>query len=150
MSHLQKYSWALLVLAILGAAISAVSLKNHYSTEETSYCSFDETFNCDLVNRSIYSSIAGVPVALIGLLGYGMIAGLSLFAPRSRRLAALLLASALVGVGFALYLTYIEAQVLGVWCILCLCSQAIILVITVLSFVVFFAAGRKQVPVPAK
>jgi uncharacterized membrane protein len=150
MSHLQKYSWALLVLAILGVAISAVSLKNHYSTEETSYCSFDETFNCDLVNRSIYSSIHDVPVALIGLLGYGMIAALSRFAPRSRRIAALLVASGLVGLGFAFYLTYIEARVLGVWCILCLSSQAIILAITVLSFVVFFAAGRKQLPVPAK
>lgn len=150
MSHLQRYSWALLVLALLGVAISAVSLKNHYSTEETSYCSFDETFNCDLVNRSIYSSIHDVPVALIGLLGYGMIAVLSRLAPRSRRIAALLVAFALVGLGLALYLTYIEARVLGVWCILCLSSQAIILAITVLSFVVFFAAGRKQHPVPAK
>jgi uncharacterized membrane protein len=150
MSHLQRYSWALLVLALLGVTISAVSLKNHYSTEETSYCSFDETFNCDLVNRSIYSSINHVPVALIGLLGYGMIAALSRFAPRSRRIAALLVASSLFGLGFAAYLTYIEARVLGVWCILCLSSQLIILAITVLSFIIFFSAARKQSPVPAK
>jgi vitamin-K-epoxide reductase (warfarin-sensitive) len=150
MSRLQKYSWAILVLALLGVALSAVSLRSHYGSEETSYCSFDETFNCDLVNRSIYSSIADVPVALIGLLGYGMIAALSRFAPRSRRISALLVASALVGLGFALYLTYIEARVLGVWCILCISSQLIILAITVLSFVVFFGAVRNQLPVPAK
>ena len=150
MSHARWYPWALLVLALLGIAISAVSLFNHYSTQETSYCSFDETFNCDLVNRNIYSNITKIPITLIGLLGYGLIAALSWFAPRNRRTAALLVASALVGLGFALYLTYIEARVLGIWCILCLGSQTIILAITVLSFVVFFAAGRKQVPVPAK
>jgi vitamin-K-epoxide reductase (warfarin-sensitive) len=140
MSRPQGYSWAIFILAVAGILISAVSLYNHYQTGETSYCSFDETFNCDLVNRSIYSSIGGVPVALIGLLGYGMIAALSRIATRNRGVAAALLVSSLVGLGFAMYLTYVEAYVLAVWCILCLGSQAIILLITVLSALLFFAA----------
>ncbi len=145
MSRLQGYSWAILILAVLGIVLSAVSLYNHYSKEETDYCSFDETFNCDLVNRSIYSSIAGVPVALVGVLGYGLITALSRIAPRNRRVAAALLLSSIVGLGFAGYLTYIEAFVLGVWCILCMGSQLIILTITVLAAFVFFAASRAAI-----
>jgi len=140
MSRSQRYSWAILILAIAGIAISAVSLYNHYSVTETDYCSFDETFNCDLVNRSIYSSIGGVPVALIGVLGYGLIVVLSRLALRNRQLAAALLVCSLGGLGFAVYLTYIEAYVLGVWCILCVASQAIILTITVLAALLLFAS----------
>jgi uncharacterized membrane protein len=40
---------------------------------------------------------------------------------------------ALAGVGFALYLTYIEAYVLQAYCILCLTSLATIVVIASLS-----------------
>ena len=52
-----------------------------------------------------------------------------------------MLLGALAGLAFALYLTYIEAYVLGVWCILCLGSLATILGITVLSA---FAVGAPQ------
>lgn len=144
MSRLQRSSWAILMLAMVGVVLSAVSLYNHYGTSDTGYCSFDETFNCDLVNRSIYSSIFGVPVALIGLLGYALIVVLSRVAVRNRTAAGVLLASSLAGLGFALYLTYIEARVLAVWCILCVASQVIILIITVLSAVIFFSAPEKR------
>jgi len=49
----------------------------------------------------------------------------------------LLLAGALAGLAFALYLTYIEARVLGVWCILCLSSLAVIASIAVTSAAVW-------------
>jgi uncharacterized membrane protein len=48
----------------------------------------------------------------------------------------MLFAAASAGLAFALYLTYIEARVLGVYCILCLSSLAIITAITALSAVV--------------
>src|SRR3974390_518596 len=58
------------VLAISGIAVSSVSLQHHYAKSKTSYCDFGESFNCDLVNRSSYSSVAGIPVAGIGIAGY--------------------------------------------------------------------------------
>ena len=58
------------VLAVCGIAVSSVSLQHHYATSKTAYCDIGETFNCDIVNRSEYSSIFGIPVALIGMLGY--------------------------------------------------------------------------------
>jgi len=41
----------------------------------------------------------------------------------------------LIGLGFALHLSNIEAQVLEVWCLYCVISQAIIAVLTVLSLI---------------
>src|ERR1700738_5401143 len=58
------------VLAVGGTLVSAVSLHHHYGTSATAYCDIGQNFNCDIVNRSTYSTIFGVPVALIGMAGY--------------------------------------------------------------------------------
>ena len=125
------------ILAVCGIVVSSVSLQHHYATSKTAYCDFGESFNCDIVNRSAYSSILGIPVALIGMLGYAALAGLATVYRERRDTPVLLLAGALAGLAFALYLTYIEARVLGVWCILCLSSLAVIASITVTSCVVW-------------
>lgn len=129
----QTLSSLVAILAGVGIVLSAIALYSHYSGGKSSYCDFGESFNCDIVNRSRYSEIADIPVALIGLLGYlGLLSLATVFrekpdAPRTILLAALL------GLAFAFYLTYIEAFVLAVWCVLCLASLFLILSITVLS-----------------
>jgi vitamin-K-epoxide reductase (warfarin-sensitive) len=124
---------AIALLALAGMIVSGVSLAHHFGHSKTSYCDFGDTFNCDMVNRSTYSSVMGIPVALIGLLGYaGLLAASTLYRNRTE-IPLILLIAALAGLGFALYLTYIEAYVLAVWCILCLSSLTAISLITVLS-----------------
>ncbi len=123
----------IIILSILGLAISSLSLVNHYSTSKSSYCSFGDNFNCDIVNRSIYSQVSGVPVALIGMIGYVVLALLSWLTRRGNDQRGFMIAAALAGLGFSLYLTYIEKFVLATWCILCLSSFAIIVLITILS-----------------
>jgi uncharacterized membrane protein len=127
-----KLAWTIALLALAGIAVSSVSLAHHYADDsESSFCAVDETFNCDLVNKSIYARLFGVPVALIGMVGYAALLALAFVRSRwGRRLLAL---AALGGLGFALYLTYIEAFILGVYCLLCLTSLALIAAITVLS-----------------
>lgn len=121
------------ILAVCGVAVSSVSLQHHYATSKTAYCEIGEAFNCDIVNRSEYSSILGVPVALIGMLGYGALAGLATVYRDRRETPAFLFGGAAAGLGFALYLTYIEGHVLGVWCILCLSSLFLIAITTLLT-----------------
>jgi len=125
------------IMAVLGIVVSSVSLQHHYGTSETKYCEFGQAFNCDVVNRSEYSSIFGIPVALIGMLGYGALVGLATMYRERRETPLLLFAGAAAGLGFALYLTYIEARVLGVWCVLCLSSLAIITGITGVALVLW-------------
>jgi uncharacterized membrane protein len=121
------------ILAVCGIAVSSLSLQHHYATSKTAYCEIGETFNCDIVNRSSYSSILGIPVALIGMLGYGAIVVMATVYRERRETPRILFAATAAGLAFALYLTYIEGRVLGVWCILCLSSLVLIATSTVLS-----------------
>ena len=121
------------LLALAGLAVSSVSLYHHYDTSPSSYCTFGENFNCDIVNRSIYSVVLGVPVALIGIIGYLTLLSLATLYRTKAETPLMLLIASLCGLAFALYLTYIEAFVLAVWCILCLSSLGIVLAITVTS-----------------
>jgi vitamin-K-epoxide reductase (warfarin-sensitive) len=134
---------AVSVLAVAGVFVSAVSLQRHYAKSASAFCDFGERFNCDIVNRSEYSTVMGIPVAAIGIAGYGfLLARATVY--RSRPNTPLqLLAAALAGLAFASYLTYIEGSVLETWCILCLSSLALIALITVLAGVLNVKAGRK-------
>ena len=125
--------WAIALLAIAGAAVSSVSLYHHYDTSPSSFCDFGANFDCDIVNRSIYSVVFGIPAALIGIFGYGVLLVLATLYRAKTEVSRMLLIASLAGLGFALYLTYVEAFVLAVWCILCLSSLALIAAITVLS-----------------
>jgi vitamin-K-epoxide reductase (warfarin-sensitive) len=124
---------AIALLAVLGMADSAVSLQRHYAKSASSFCEFGEKFDCDIVNRSEYSTVIGIPVAGIGVVGYGFLLALATIYRSRQETPTRLLAVAAAGLAFAFYLTYIEAYVLGTWCILCLSSLAIITGITVLA-----------------
>jgi uncharacterized membrane protein len=124
---------AIAVLAAAGVVVSSISLYHHYGTSNTSFCDFGEDFNCDMVNRSIYSTVLGIPVALIGVLGYALVLALATLYRAKAETPAMLFIASVAGLGFAIYLTYIEGLVLGVWCILCLSSLGLIVGITALS-----------------
>jgi len=130
------------ILAVCGVVVSSVSLQTHYAKSKTEFCDIGDSFNCDIVNRSQYSEVMGIPVALIGMLGYGMLAGLATVYREKRETPSLILVGAVAGLAFALYLTYVEARLLGVWCILCLSSLALISA-TVVVAGVMWAKSRK-------
>jgi uncharacterized membrane protein len=118
------------ILALAGMIVSSVSLRHHYGTSQTNYCDFGTSFNCDIVNRSVYSTVLRVPDALIGILGYGFLIVVATFYRMKAEAPFMLLAASTAGLGFALYLTYIEKFVLATWCILCLSSLSLIFLIT--------------------
>jgi uncharacterized membrane protein len=125
------------VLATGGAVVSSVSLYHHYGTSATAYCDIGENFSCDIVNRSTYSTVLGVPVALIGVAGYLAVLALSTSYRYRPDTPAILAIGSLAGLGFALYLTYVEGFILAAWCILCLSSLVLILSIAILSLLLW-------------
>lgn len=122
--------------------VSAISLQRHYAKSATAYCDFSQKFSCDIVNRSEYSTLMGIPVAAIGVAGYGVLFVLATFWKSRGETPNRLLGAALAGLAFALYLTYIEAYELMTWCILCLASLALISLISVLAIVVKLRNAR--------
>ncbi|HXZ31079.1 MAG TPA: vitamin K epoxide reductase family protein [Terriglobales bacterium] len=131
------------VLAFAGIVVSSVSLYHHYGTSKTSYCDIGENFNCDIVNRSTYSTVLGVPDALIGIVGYSVLLVLTTLYRAKSETPVVLLTASVLGLAFALYLTYVEAFVLATWCILCLSSLTLICLITVFASFLAFSSRRR-------
>src|SRR5437667_6893329 len=109
--------YVLVILAVFGIVVSALALREHYREEGDSPCSINERWDCGIVNHSPYAMVKGVPVAIIGMAGYLLLGALAI-----RRSYRLVLAGALIGLAFSLYLAHIERDVLGVWCIYCVAS----------------------------
>ena len=132
-------------LALAGVVVSALALRVHYSTDAEP-CSINAKWDCGIVNHSPFAEILHIPVAAIGIAGYLALAGLAL-----ARRRAIALAAALIGLGFALYLTHIERDVLMVYCLYCVISLGIITLVTLLSlgWVVTERIGRKRALSPA-
>jgi vitamin-K-epoxide reductase (warfarin-sensitive) len=115
------------LLAVAGIVVSSLAWQVHYSNK-LEPCDMNAHWDCGIVNHSRYSMVKGFPVAAVGVAGYLLIGLLALF--RQRRWTLIF---ALLGLGFALYLSHIEASVLEVWCLYCVISQAIIALITLLA-----------------
>jgi len=127
--------YVLLVLSVLGVIVSSLALREHYRTYGDSPCSINEHWDCGVVNHSPYAMLGPIPVAIVGIAGYILMAGLAFL--RSYRL---LLIPTLAGLAFSLHLADIEAHILGVWCIYCVISLGIISLMSVLNL----AAAVKQ------
>jgi|ERR1035441_1393477 uncharacterized membrane protein len=115
------------VLAICGVVASVLALHVHYDSG-TEPCTINEKWDCGIVNHSQFAEIQHIPVAAIGIVGYLALVWLALARQR-----ALLTIAALFGLAYALYLSHVERDVLMVWCLYCVLSQATIALITLLS-----------------
>ncbi len=129
-----------ILLALFGIVVSSLALREHYR-EGTSPCSINDKWDCGIVNKSPYAVIGPVPVAAIGIAGYLLMGVLG-----AMRRYGLLLIAALAGLGFSLYLTRIEARVLGVWCIYCVMSLAVISLTSLLAVAAAILATVRQKP----
>ena len=118
-------------LAVVGLAVAAYLTYVHYAGIKPA-CTAGTS--CIKVQTSEWSKLDGVPVALLGLIGYvGILATLLLPDREETRLATLGLT--LVGCGFSGYLTYRELFSIHAVCEWC-ASSAVILTILFVSAVV--------------
>jgi uncharacterized membrane protein len=79
---------------------------------------------CETVQESSYSEVAGIPVALLGLLLYLVVLGLVAWdTPAARQAVAAL---ALAGTAFAVYLLVVQLAVIDAVCSWCLANDVVI------------------------
>lgn len=133
--------YVLALIAIIGIIDASIALREHYRVG-SSPCSINEKWDCGIVNHSPYAVMGGVPVAVIGMAGYLLLAVLTFL-----RRYGLALAAAILGLAFSLYLANIEAHILGVWCVYCAISLGIICLLTLLiaiTFVVQLVLSRRS------
>jgi uncharacterized membrane protein len=136
----------MLVLTAVGLCLAAYLTYVHYSGI-TPPCSIKGN-PCSEVQKSQYSLLIGIPVALIGLLGYIAILGSLLLVPDGERARLVTMALVLGGFGFSLYLTYRELFTLHKICEWCVSSAVIMTVLACLS-VWRFLRGDDLLPTDA-
>lgn len=108
---------ATFAVAIAGLAIASYLTIVHYAGGEP-VCAI--AHGCATVQKSSFAEFLGIPVALLGLLGYvAILASLLKDTETSRSVTALL---AIAGLAFSAWLTYVEIWELEAICIWCVGS----------------------------
>ena len=120
---------AIAVLALAGAGVAAYLT----ATKLSGAAPVCATGGCETVQSSRYSELAGVPVALLGLLGYLLLVGTA--AVRDDLAAALGAAIALGAAVYAGYLLYVQASVIDAYCQWCLTSDVLLALLVPLTLV---------------
>jgi uncharacterized membrane protein len=120
-------------LALLGIAIAGYLTWIHYAGIKPVCISGGG--GCEQVQSSRYSELAGIPVALLGLIGYfGILASLFVRGDAGLTLGVVL---TLVGLGFSGYLTYRELFTIDAICQWCVASAIVMTLLAVLAVVRF-------------
>jgi uncharacterized membrane protein len=109
------------LVALAGIAVAGYLTYVHYQPDALICTSGG---GCETVQESSYAELAGIPVALLGLLGY--VAVLLLVAWDSELARTLAAAIALTAAGFAVYLLVLQAFVIDAWCVWCLVNDVVI------------------------
>jgi uncharacterized membrane protein len=108
-------------VAAAGVAVAAYLTWAHYGSGSV-VCPVGG--GCETVQESEYAEIAGVPVAVLGLIGYVVLLALIVWDAPLARLAAATLA--LVGLLFSIYLLVVQAFVIEAFCVWCLANDVVI------------------------
>ena len=117
------------VVALAGTAVAAYLTYVHYQPDALICTS---SGGCETVQESSYAELAGIPVALLGLVAW--VAVLMLVAWDSELARTLVAALALGAAAFALYLITLQAFVIDAWCVWCLVNDLVIVpLLTVLT-----------------
>ena len=134
---------AICVLAAAGASIAGYLLYERW-TGGPLICS---TGGCEIVQNSKYSKLAGIPVALLGLVAYVAIFVTGLFSQELAR--AIGAAIEVSGLFFALYLVYVQNSKIHAWCQWCLTSDVILAILAVLTVVRLLRQPDDEAPAAA-
>jgi uncharacterized membrane protein/protein-disulfide isomerase len=113
--------------ALLGLGFSAAASWVHYrilnSPAYESFCDLNSTLNCTEAYTSRFGAVAGVPVALLGLVFFAAVLVLIALSLQSRQasenLPGYLFAASTIGLAVVLYLAYASYFILHVVCLLC-------------------------------
>lgn len=139
------------LLAVAGAVVSVLALRVHLQDPNAAPpCAVSEHWDCGAVNHSRFAvfpprgfdealdSRGHIPVAILGIGGYVLIALLALSGQHFWTFEV-------TQIGFfgALLLTFLEKYVLEKWCIYCVWSQILMATMLVLSAVNLYVQRRR-------
>jgi uncharacterized membrane protein len=120
-------SWLVIVLTVVGIAVAAY-LANIETTGDEAVCG--PVGDCNAVQESQYAKLFGIPIGVLGVIGYLVIGGLWVISRVAKGSLAdwalvLITAAAFAGTFFSAYLTFLEPFVIGATCMWCITSALV-------------------------
>lgn len=135
--------WTSLVVSLAGVAVATYLTVAHYDTQVRLVCSSKGLINCEQVTTSAQSVVFGIPVAVLGLGYFAVMALLNLplvWKMGRTSIDVVRLALAISGIGFALYLIYAELVIINAICLWCSTAH----VLAFILFVVVLLASTRM------
>jgi uncharacterized membrane protein len=124
------------ILATVGAAIAGYLTYARFTHTQVA-CA---TGGCEIVQRSDYAELVGIPVALLGLGAYLFLLGTAFSTSELARTAAA--GVAVAGAAFSAYLVYVQIAVIDAICQWCVASDVIMALLACACIARVVAAGR--------
>jgi protein-disulfide isomerase/uncharacterized membrane protein len=145
---LKRLRWLVLVLGLVGFAISFEALRQHILHTNglavgDSFCDISQYVSCNAVNSSEWSTFLGIPIASYGIFFYLSLIGLSLLsgskkAVSYRAMASLFLLGGAVAVVLSLALLALSVFVIKALCLLCIGLYVVNLIVLMSAWLLAF------------
>jgi uncharacterized membrane protein len=133
------------VLCLIGIGVAGYLTYTHYAGIHVLCLS---SGGCETVQSSVYSKLAGVPVAVLGLAGYiGILLSLAIRNDFGRMAG---FGTALIGFLFSMYLTYRELFTIKAICQWCVSSAVLMTLLTILTAIRVLRVESGEPLPPAK
>jgi uncharacterized membrane protein len=141
MNSRKLLSTLIIILSLLGIVFSILTILTHYSVEDNFFCLTGEG-TCDVVNKSVYSTLFSIPLGFLGIfyfLATIYLTGKMYLGRYYRESIKYLFIWTGVGLIPVAYLIYVEAFKLLTFCSLC----TVIHLITGFNFVLAFLLAKR-------
>src|SRR3989344_7559073 len=125
--------WKLIVLlSLIGIILASYLFYNYLAVKPSTLCSISDKINCDAVTKGSLAVFLGIPVSLVGLIGYFLIlySGLQ----KNKKLALFMSGFGMI---FCLRLTILEIFVVKVYCPVCIACQVIMAFLFFISLILY-------------
>jgi uncharacterized membrane protein len=133
-----------IVTAVIGLAVSTYLSVAKLANKDV-LC-FVGASDCNIVNSSGYSMWRGIPVAILGVLGYILILAILLILSKQKNESSVIMLAlfsvTLFGMLYSLYLTYVEIFIIHAICPWCLTSATAMFVLFIISAIFL---GRSKI-----
>lgn len=147
--HIARLSYGfyfsiVMFVALIGLVDSVYLSISHYRVYTDigykSICAISRSFNCDTVSQSPYSIFLGVPVPVMGIMGYSFFLALLFFAwPRKsteKRIWTLLMFISLFFSVYSIVLAAISTFYISSYCIMCILTYAVNFILLYFSWLI--------------
>ena len=116
------------ILAVVGIILASYLFYSYLATTPPGLCDLSSTVNCEAVTKGPLAEFLGIPVSLVGLIGYIIIGYASMM--KFKKLHLFMVSFGMV---FCLRLTYLEIFREKVFCPVCGACQLVMLILFIIS-----------------